>query len=191
MSQPTLRSCPVPTSRRLLPDATSTLLENLPSSFNGRTAASDTKTPPNTIYCPSPQAVLPFSRIDASRSFQHPSTDSSSAAHSSNASRRRYRLRYEIRLNPISILQRCHRTQEPKSTGNIAYIPSSPSHRRSAIQSRASHSSRVFTVTTARAIEQTRHHAFKIKCAGLDRGRRSNPQSRHTQRREPLQHVDR
>jgi hypothetical protein len=126
MSQPTLRSCPVPP----LVDYFQTRppprwKPSLPPSTDGLLLLNQNTTEQPIL--PSLQAVLPFSRIDASRSFQHPSADSSSAAHSSNACRRWYRLRYEIRLNPISILQRCHRTQEPKSTGNIAYIPSSPS----------------------------------------------------------------
>jgi hypothetical protein len=92
-----------------------------------------------------------FYRIDPSRSFQHLLRHPSSTLHSFNACRRQYRLRYEIRLNPIFTFDRTRpATTTPTS---YAHLPIE----RSAIQSRASHSSPVSSITTARAIEQSQH----------------------------------
>ena len=99
MSNPRTRFLPSPTSRRLLPDATSSTCWKL-SLLTQRTAASKPNTTSNTIYCP-PRKQCNSSQ--ASTRLDHSSI--SSKSHSSNACRRWYRLRYEIRLNPTPQLQ--------------------------------------------------------------------------------------
>lgn len=143
---PTLHSCPVPTAARLLPDATSTSQEDLPSSNTGLLLPNQNTTQERT----SVNALQLFYRIDPSRSFQHLLHHPSSTLHSFNACRRTYRLRYEIRLNPIFTLDRTRPATTPTSYTHLS-IP------RSAIQSRASHSSPVSSITTARAVEQSQH----------------------------------
>ena len=135
---------PSPT-QRLLPDATST--------SKGKTSLPpQTKTTAASLdYTHSPQKQCHSST--ASTHLDHSSispADSSSTSHSFNACRRWYRLRYEIRLNPIFTLDRTGPATTPTSYAHLSI-------QRSAIQSRASHSSPVSPITTARAIEQSQH----------------------------------
>lgn len=143
---PTLHSCPVPTACSTTSRRDIHFIGN-PPFFQQRTAASKTKTPYTGT---SLHAVQLFYRIDASRSFQHLLRHPSSTLHSCNACRRWYRLRYEIRLNPIFTLDRTGPATTPTSYAHLSI-------QRSAIQSRASHSSPVSPITTARAIEQSQH----------------------------------
>jgi len=107
---------PSPT-QRLLPDATST--------SKGKTSLPpQTKTTAASLdYTHSPQKQCHSST--ASTHLDHSSispADSSSTSHSFNACRRWYRLRYEIRLNPLSRLQLSPGIQIPNKASSKTYI---------------------------------------------------------------------